>query len=73
MEFPLHASTGSTFTSSCASSASSASSSYSYQAAHPNDLLARMAELNRVAESTYNTSQQNGVYISQHGRARRRA
>ncbi|KAG6616606.1 uncharacterized protein IUM83_13029 [Phytophthora cinnamomi] len=59
------ASTGSTFTSSDADS-------YSYQAAHPNDLLARMVELNRVAESTYNTTQQNGIYLSQQVRARRR-
>ncbi|RLN57540.1 hypothetical protein BBJ28_00001637 [Nothophytophthora sp. Chile5] len=39
----------------------------------PNDLFARMVELNRVAESTYNTAQQNGVYLSQQMRSRRRA
>ncbi|KAL4139858.1 hypothetical protein PRNP1_015503 [Phytophthora ramorum] len=35
------------------------------------DLYARMVELNRVAESTYNTTQDNNVYLSQM-RSRRR-
>ncbi|KAE9035667.1 hypothetical protein PR001_g9210 [Phytophthora rubi] len=55
------ASTGSTFT-----------SSNSYRTAPSSDLLARMVELNRVAESTYNTTQQNGIYLSQQMRTRRR-
>ncbi|EGZ15030.1 hypothetical protein PHYSODRAFT_354741 [Phytophthora sojae] len=52
------------------------SSRYNYGTApssQPTDLLARMAELNRVAESTYNTTQQNGVCLSQQLRARRKA
>ncbi|KAE8891717.1 hypothetical protein PF005_g5180 [Phytophthora fragariae] len=55
------ASTGSTFT-----------SSNSNCTAPSSDLLARMIELNRVAESTYNTTQQNGIYLSQQMRTRRR-
>ncbi|KAG1689200.1 hypothetical protein DVH05_002763 [Phytophthora capsici] len=41
--------------------------------AQQNDLLARMMELNRVAESTYNTTQQNGAILSQQMRSRRRS
>ncbi|KAG7385005.1 hypothetical protein PHYPSEUDO_002017 [Phytophthora pseudosyringae] len=58
-----------------ASSSGGDSSAYSYSTAatsQQNDLFARMAELNRVAESTYNTTQQNGVYLSQQMRSRRR-
>ncbi|KAG3162915.1 hypothetical protein PC128_g20505 [Phytophthora cactorum] len=65
------ASTGSTFT--CSSSRDR--DAYSYATApssQPNDLFARMVELNRLAESTYNTTQQNGVYLSQQMRSRRR-
>ncbi|KAL3663690.1 hypothetical protein V7S43_011105 [Phytophthora oleae] len=62
------ASTGTTF-------ASSSSEAYTYAttaSSQQNDLFARMVELNRVAESTYNTTQQNGVFISQQMRSRRR-
>ncbi|OWZ12794.1 hypothetical protein PHMEG_00013990 [Phytophthora megakarya] len=63
-DYPLRrvASTGSTLTS---SSGNYDAYSYSTAPSSQNDLLARMMELNRVAESTYNTTQQNGVYLSQ--------
>ncbi|POM73024.1 Hypothetical protein PHPALM_10172 [Phytophthora palmivora] len=57
-----------------ASTGSAFSSSYrgEYSSSTQNDLFARMVELNRVAESTYNTTQQNGVYLSQQMRSRRK-
>ncbi|KAK1928308.1 hypothetical protein P3T76_016215 [Phytophthora citrophthora] len=64
------ASTGTAF-------ASSSSGAYTHSTtpssqSQQNDLFARMVELNRVAESTYNTTQQNGAFLSQQMRSRRR-
>ncbi|KAG7384554.1 hypothetical protein PHYBOEH_009418 [Phytophthora boehmeriae] len=76
------ASTGSSATSALTASSSSgsctASSSYPTASNYPtaptsqNDLFARMVELNRVAESTYNTTQRNNAYLSQQLRAARK-
>ncbi|RLN50412.1 hypothetical protein BBJ29_000936 [Phytophthora kernoviae] len=47
-------------------------SSYPSTPSAQNDLFARMVELNRVAESTYNTTQRNNAYVSQQLRAARK-
>jgi hypothetical protein len=62
------ASTGSTYT--APSEDHNTSSHRSAPSSQQSDLFARMVELNRVAESTYNTTQQHGALLSQQMRRR---